>query len=113
MAVKLAAACALLAAVLLSSSAHAQRSKFDGLRQCERYAAAQFRKDSPQFRRFVIDRASVSEDKHAAPVGLQFVSTVYHGKALLDNGNGEKTVRFICLHAGYKRGPLFVYTMAE
>ena len=68
---------------------------------------------NPQFRRFVIDRASVSEDKYAALVGTQFVSTVYHGKALLDNGSGEKTVRFVCLHAGYKRGPLFVYTMAE
>ena len=69
--------------------------------------------NNPQFRRFVIDRASVSEDKYAALVGTQFVSAVYHGKALLDNGSGEKTVRFVCLHAGYKRGPLFVYTMAE
>jgi hypothetical protein len=112
-AVRLAAACVLLAALFFSSPASAQRNKFDGLRQCERHASAQFRKVNPQFRRFVIDRSSVSEDKHAAPIGLQFVSTVYHGKAMLDNGNGEKTVRFICLHAGYKRGPLFVYTMAE
>lgn len=113
MAVRLAAACVLLAALFFSSSAFAQRSKFDGLRQCERYASAQFRKVNPQFRRFVIDRASASDDKYAAPVGLQFVSTVYHGKAMLDGGSGEKTVRFICLHAGYKRGPLFVYTLAE
>jgi hypothetical protein len=112
-AVRLAAAGVLLAALFFSSSASAQRSKFDGLRQCERHAAAQFRKTNPQFRRFVIDRASASEDKYAAPIGLQFVSTIYHGKAMLDNGNGEKAMRFICLHAGYKRGPLFVYTMAE
>ena len=113
MAVRLAAAGILLAALFFSSSASAQRNKFDGLRQCERHASAQFRKHNPQFRRFVIDRAGVSEDKYADQIGTQFVSTVYHGKALLDGGNGEKAVRFICLHAGYKRGPLFVYTMAE
>jgi hypothetical protein len=112
-AVRIAAAGVLLAALLLSSSAaEAQRNKFDGLRQCERHGSAQFRKHNPQFRRFVIDRASVHENKYADQIGTQFVSTVYHGKAMLDNGS-EKTVRFICLHAGYKRGPLFVYTMAE
>lgn len=108
-----AAAGVLLAALLFSSSASAQRHKFDGLRQCERHASAHFRKHNPQFRRFVIDRASVSDDKYAAHLGTQFVSTVYHGKAMLDVGSGEKTVRFICLHAGYRRGPLFVHTMAE
>jgi hypothetical protein len=111
--VRIVAAGALLAALFFSSTASAQRNKFDGLRQCERQASAQFRKHNPQFRRFVIDRASVSEDKYADQIGTQFVSTVYHGKAMLDGGSGEKNVRFICLHAGYRRGPLFVYTMAE
>ena len=113
MAVRILAAGVLLAALLYSSSASAQRNKFDGLRQCERYASAQFRKHNLQFRRFVIDRASANEDKYADQIGTQFVSTVYHGKAMLEAGNGEKTVRFVCLHAGYRRGPLFVYTMAE
>ena len=113
MAVRLIAAGVLLAAMFLSSSASAQRNKFDGLRQCERNGSAQFRKHNPQFRRFVIDRAGVSEDKYADRIGTQFVSTVYHGKAMLDAGSGEKNVRFICLHAGYRRGPLFVYTLAE
>jgi hypothetical protein len=112
-AVRIAAAGVLLAAIFISSPAAAQRNKFDGLRQCERHASSQFRKNNPQFRRFVIDRAGVHEDKHAAHVGTQFVSTVYHGKAMLDNGSGEKAVRFVCLHAGYKRGPLFVYTLPE
>ena len=113
MAVRLAAAGVMLAALVTSSPAAAQRNKFDGLRQCERLASAQMRKSNAQFRRFVIDRSSVSEDKYADQIGTQFVSTIYHGKAMLDGGNGEKTVRFICLHAGYRRGPLFVYTMAE
>jgi hypothetical protein len=112
-AVRCLAAGALLIALLFSPSAFAQRNKFDGLRQCERYASADFRKHNPQFRRFVIDRASASEDKYAAQVGTQFVSTIYHGKAMLEAGSGEKTVRFVCLHAGYRRGPLFAYTMAE
>jgi hypothetical protein len=36
----------------------------------------------------VIDRAGVSEDKYADRIGTQFVSTVYHGKAMLDAGSG-------------------------
>lgn len=113
MAVRLTAAGVMLAALVMSSPASAQRNKFDGLRQCERLGSAQMRKSNAQFRRFVIDRSSVSEDKYADRIGTQFVSTIYHGKAMLDVGNGEKTVRFICMHAGYRRGPLFVYTMAE
>jgi hypothetical protein len=112
-AVRLTAAGVMLAALVMSSPASAQRNKFDGLRQCERLGSAQMRKSNAQFRRFVIDRSSVSEDKYADQIGTQFVSTIYHGKAMLDNGNGEKIVRFICMHAGYRRGPLFVYTMAE
>jgi hypothetical protein len=101
----------MLAALVMSYPASAQRNKFDGLRQCERLGSAQMRRSNAQFRRFVIDRSSVSEDKYADHIGTQFVSTIYHGKALLDHGNGEKTVRFVCMHAGYRRGPLFVYTM--
>jgi hypothetical protein len=110
-AVRFAAAGVMLAALVMSSPASAQRNKFDGLRQCERLGSAQMRKSNAQFRRFVIDRSSVSEDKYAGQIGTQFVSTIYHGRALLDNGNGEKTVRFVCMHAGYRRGPLFIYTM--
>ena len=113
MALRFAAAGIVLAALLVSSPAAAQRNKFDGLRQCERHASAQFRKHNAQFRRFVIDRSSVHENKYADHIGTQFVSTVYHGRAMLDIGTGEKTVRFICLHAGYRRGPLFVYTLAD
>jgi len=62
----------MLAALVMSSPASAQRNKFDGLRQCERLASAQMRKSNAQFRRFVIDRSSVSEDKCAdrEPAGL-------------------------------------------
>jgi len=104
---------AIAAALLLPSAASAQRTKFDGLRQCERFGALQFRKQNPAFRRFLIDRATVSEDKYADQVGQQFVSSIYHGKATYEAANGPKPVRFICLHAGYRRGPVFVYTLPE
>jgi hypothetical protein len=107
-------AAAILAAALIPSPASAQRTKFAGLRECERYGSVQFLRQNPAFRRFIIDRATVEEDKFAAQVGTQFVSTVYHGKALFETGtSGPKTVRFICLHAGYRRGPVFVYTLPE
>lgn len=103
----------LATALILPSAASAQRTKFDGLRQCERFGALQFRKQNPAFRRFLIDRSSVSEDKFVDQVGQQFVSTIYHGRATFEAGNGPKPVRFICLHAGYRRGPVFVYTLPE
>lgn len=103
----------LAAALMLPSAASAQRTKFDGLRQCERYGALQFRKQNPAFRRFLIDRSSVSEDRFADQVGQQFVSTIYHGKATYEAAVGPKPVRFVCLHAGYRRGPVFVYTLPE
>jgi hypothetical protein len=103
----------LVVAALLPTPAVAQRTKFEGLRQCERYAAVQFRRSNPLFRRFVIDRASIGEDKFADRVGTQFVSTLYYGKGMFEAASGPKPVRFICMHAGYKKGPLFVYTLPE
>ena len=103
----------LFAALLWAPPAQAQRTKFDGLRQCERHAALKFRRHNPQFRRFMIDRSNVDEDKYADQVGTQFVSTIYHGKGTYEAGSGPKPVRFICLHGGYRRGAVFVYTLAE
>ncbi len=103
----------LLALALPIAPANAQRNKFDGLRQCERHAAVQFKRHNPAFRRFMIDRASAEEDKFADQVGAQFVSTVYHGKATYEAASGPKPVRFICLNAGFRRGPVFVYTTPE
>jgi hypothetical protein len=104
---------ALSAALIWPAPASAQRTKFDGLRQCEHYAAQQFRKRNPAFRRFIIDRASVGEDRYAGQIGQQFISTVYHGRATFEAAGGPQQVRFICLHAGYRRGAVFVYTMPE
>jgi hypothetical protein len=108
-----AAIAVLIAALALPVPAFAQRNKFDALRQCERYAAVQFKKRNEQFKRFIIDRASANENKYADRVGTQFVSTVYSGKALYEAGGAPVIVRFICLHAGYRKGPVFVYVMGD
>ena len=91
----------------------AQLSKFDALRGCERIAAVQFKRRNQAFRRFRIDRQSVSTDRYAAMIGNQFVATIYSGRAAYDGGTGTRTVRFLCLHGGIGRGPLFVYTIAD
>jgi hypothetical protein len=104
-------AIALLGLLLTAPAVIAQRTTFDGLLGCERYAAVEFKRRNPAFRRFVIDRASVVVDRFADKVGSQFVATIYHGRASYDVGSGAKVVRFICLHGGVERGPLFVYAL--
>jgi hypothetical protein len=106
-----AAAVALLGLMLAAPAVLAQRTTSDGLLGCERYAAVEFKRRNPAFRRFVIDRASVTVDRFADRVGNQFVATIYQGRASYDAGTGAKTVRFLCLHGGVERGPLFVYAL--
>ena len=101
-----AALCALCAAPAL-----AQKSTEDGLRDCEKLATVKFKQENPAFRKFAIDRAGVEEDKFADKVGTQFVSTVYHGKAVYQAAGGPDPVRFICLHGGLGKGAVFVYTL--
>ena len=98
-------------AALIPLNAHAQRTRFDAVNGCERYAAVKFKRHDPLFRRFVIDRATVEADRFADKAGNQFVSMVFHGKALYEAAEGPKTVSFICLHGGAGRGPVFVYTL--
>jgi hypothetical protein len=103
----------LVLATLLTAPAHAQRIRSDGLRQCERHAAQQFRRHDPTFRRFIIDRSTVQTDRFADKVGTQFISIIYHGRALHETALGPRSVRFICLHGGIARGPVFVYALPE
>ncbi len=96
-----------------ANSAEAQRTRFQALTQCSRLAAVQFGRTDPSFRRFVIERMSVQEDRFAGLVGNQFVSTVFYGRAIYEGAAGPKRVRFICLHAGYSKGAVFVYAMPD
>ena len=89
----------------------AQKSTEDGLKDCEKLAAVKFKQENSAFKKFAITRADVEEDKFADKVGTQFVSTVYHGKAVYQSGGEPADVHFICLHAGLGKGAVFVYTL--
>jgi hypothetical protein len=106
---------AVLLLAVTSADASAQRTKtrFDGIRDCERSGRMQFFRHNPNFRRFVIERAGIDVDRYGDRVGNQFVSTIYRGKATYEAAAGTQNVRFICLHAGAGRGAVFVYTLVD
>jgi len=104
-------ACA--AAALAAAPAVAQKTAYQGITECAHRAAAQFKQRDLAFRRFVIDRSSVKEDRFAGRVGNQYVSTVYYGSGTYEAASGPKTVRFICLHAGMAKGPVFIYALPD
>jgi hypothetical protein len=103
----------LLALALPASAAPRSKTKFDGIRDCERLGSVQFKRHNPAFKRFVIDRATVEDDKYADKVAQTFVSTIYHGKATYDAATGPRPTRFICLHGGVGQNAVFVYTMPD
>ena len=111
MGVRLAAVAALCALAAAPALALAQKSTEDGLRDCEKLAAVKFKQENPAFKKFAIARADVEGDKSADKIGAQFVSTVYHGKALYQAGGEPADVRFICLHGGLNKGAVFVTTL--
>ena len=111
MGVKLALVAALCA--LAAAPALAQKSTEDGLRDCEKLAAVKFKGENPTFKKFEIARAGVEDDKFADKVGTQFVSTIYHGKAIYQAGGEPAEVRFFCLHSGLGKGAVFVYTLPK
>ena len=64
----------LLGAVLASLAATADaapraKTRFDGIRDCERLAAVQFKRHNPAFRRFTVDRSKVTVDRFSDRVG--------------------------------------------
>ena len=108
------AACTLTAALALPATAAPRaKTRFDGIRDCERLAAVQFRRHNPAFRRFIVDRSAVAVDRYADRIGPTFVSTIYHGLALYEGSRGPHVTRFICLHAGVGRDAVFVYTLPD
>ena len=112
--VKLLTAGALLLALALpAGAAPRSKTKFDGIRDCERMGSVQFKRHNPAFKRFVIDRSTVENDKYADKVGQTFVSTIYHGKATYEASTGPRPARFICLHGGVGQNAAFVYTMPD
>ena len=104
-------AIAVTALALCAAPAMAQKSTEDGLRDCEKLAAVNFKQENRAFKKFVIERADINEDVYTGKVGSQPVTTVYHGKAVYQAGGEPANVRFICLQAGLGKGAVFVYMM--
>ena len=101
------------ALALPATAAPRAKTRFDGIRDCERLAAVQFRRHNQAFRRFIIDRAGIAVDRYADQVGATFISTIYHGTATYEGARGLHTTRFICLHGGVGKDAVFVYTLPE
>ena len=108
-------ALAFILALMIAAPADAapRKTRFDGIRDCERLAAIQLKRHNAGFRQFTVQRGRVTVDKFADRVGGSFVSSVYHGIATYDAGKGPQTTRFICLHGGMGNAALFVYTLPE
>ena len=96
-----------------AEAARRSKTRFDGIRDCERTGSAQFLRHNPAFKRFLIDRADVEVDKYADRIGSLFVSSIYHGKATYEAAGGARSTRFICLHGGMGRRAVFVYTLPD
>jgi hypothetical protein len=102
-----------LALAVPAGAAPRAKTRFDGIRDCERLGAMQFRRHDPGFKRFTIDRAKVVVDKFADKIGPKFISTIYHGMATYEATKAPRTTRFICLHGGVGQDAVFVYTLPE
>ena len=103
----------MVALAVPAEAARRTKTRFDGIRDCERTGSAQFLRHNPSFKRFLIDRANVEVDKYVDRVGSQFVSSIYHGKATYEAAAGARATRFICLHGGMGRRAVFVYTLPD
>ncbi len=91
----------------------AQRTSYQGIADCSRRGAVQFRRHDTSFRRFLIDRASVVEDRYSMMASNQYIAMVYSGTATYETTAGARKVLFVCLHGGPDRGAVFVYTVPQ
>jgi len=103
----------LFAASAVPADAARRKTRFDGIRDCERVGNIQLRRNNPAFRHFMIDRSNVTIDRYSERVGPLFVATVYHGRANYESVTGLRPIRFICLHGGMYRRALFVYALPD
>ena len=102
-----------LALAAPAAAAPRAKTRFDGIRDCERLARVQFQRHNPAFKRFTIDRADVKVDKYADKVGSAFIAAIYHGRATYEGSRGPHPTHFICLHGGVGQDAVFVYTLPE
>jgi hypothetical protein len=104
---------AILSAAPATEAAARAKTRFDAIRDCERTASLQLRRNNPAFRRFTIDRSHVNSERSAERVGSVFVTTVLSGRATYEGAGGPRVTKFVCLHGGMHRRALFVYALPD
>ena len=98
----------LLPIVATIACALALPAKADGIDDCERYALAFGKKQGWSETKIKIDRGdSLNDNRFDAQVGKQYVSTEYMGFAQLTSPTGTRRLRFVCLHEGDKKKPVY------
>jgi hypothetical protein len=83
----------------------------DKLEQCREFGIMEFAGTAGFKTIRLADNGVLFEDKFNAWIGSQYVSDVIHGEGALVLESGASAIRFICLHAGAGKGPVFFYVM--
>lgn len=104
-----------VAALLLAAPPPAALSsaQADEIDDCEKLGVETAKSDGTPDPHFVIDRIGINFDKAEAMVGSQFVSSVIHGGATLEEGGEPLKIRYVCLHGGTDVGALFVWFLPD
>ena len=80
----------------------------DGLEDCARYALEFNKRQGGNITRIKIERGgSLTENRFDDMVGSQRVSTEYMGFAQITTGTETKRLRFVCLHPGGGKEPVY------
>lgn len=73
----------------------------DPLRDCEAFALAESKQIGGSLKAMKIERGdSLYENRFDRKVGSQYVSVEYIAWAVVEDGNGKRRARVVCLHTG-------------
>ena len=91
---------ALLLSVPVAALAQS-RSAPDPLAECERFALSQSKSDGGSLKSIRIERGdSLIENRFDKKVGSQYVSIEYIAFAAIEDAQGKRRGRIVCLHTG-------------
>lgn len=73
----------------------------DPLRDCEAFAIAESRKEGGSLKTIKLERGdSLHENRYDRKVGSQYVSSEYIAWAAIEDADGKRRARVVCLHTG-------------
>ena len=80
----------------------------DFLAECERFGVAFTKKHGASTSNIKIERGNaLSVNRFDDSVGSQFVSSEFSGFAVITDGEGARRQRFVCLHEGAGKRPVY------